>query len=152
MNPRDLRIVKKPTVPTEAELQRQAVQRLANSVESEAHWAQILKTAESPESRAELERVVGPMLPFRRAAVCTTPDCASGLPGLWQPVLVVRSPLAPDPAWVPIELHLCETCKNEATLEDFLTAGIWAQILDQFDATTPPPIRRLTTLSWDRVH
>lgn len=151
MKPSDLRIVKKPTAPTEADLERQAVQRLANSVESEAHWAQILKTAGETE-RTELERVVGPMLAFRRAAVCTTPDCDSGQPGMWQPVLIIQAPQVPEKAWVPIELKLCETCKNEAQLSDFLTDGIWRQVLDQCAATTIPPVRRLTSLSWDRVH
>lgn len=151
MNTRDLRIVKKATQPTEADLERQAVQRLANSVESEAHWAQILKTAD-PDSRVELERVVGPMLAFRRAAVCTTPDCDSGQPGLWQPVLVIRAPQVPEEAWVPIELKLCDSCKNEAQLSDFLTDSIWRQVLDQCAATTIPPVRRLTTLTFDRVH
>lgn len=151
MNLRDLKIVKKPTAPTEEELQRQAVQRLANAVESEAHWAQILRDAPSPANREELERVVGPMLKFRRTFLCTTPDCDSGKPGLWQPSLVIRAPGFDATAWVPVELFLCETCKLDATLRDFLTDSIWAQVLEQFDPTTPPPVRRLTTLQWDRV-
>lgn len=154
MRPRgELQIVKKATVPAEAALQREALQRLANSVQDDAHWQQVLDSATSPESRAELERVVGPLLPFRRAAVCTTPDCASGLTGVWQPVLVVASPLSPTaPSWVPIELRLCERCKAEATLGDFLTDGIWAQVLAQWDPHADPPVRRLTTLTFDRIH
>lgn len=152
MSLRDFKIVKKPTVETEADLQRQAVQRLANSVQSEAHWAQILKSAPSEESRAELERVVAPRLPFRRTNLCTTPDCASGQPGDYQPVLVIRAPGVPEEAWVPIELRLCETCKNEAQLADFLTDSIWAQVLEQLAPTTIPPVRRLTSLTWDRIH
>lgn len=152
MKTSDLRIVKKPVVETEAELERQAVQRLANAVQDEAHWAQVLDSAETPEQRAELERVVAPMLRFRRAAVCTTPDCASGEPGIWQPVLVVASPLEAGQSWVPIELRLCETCKADARVSDFLTDGIWEQILAQWDALAPPPVRRLTSLTFDRVH
>ena len=152
MTTRDLRIVKKPSTPTEADLQRQAVQRLANSVRDEQHWLQVLDSASSPESRDELERVVGPMLPFRRAAVCTTPDCASGQPGTWQPVLVVTSTVNPEAvSWVPIELRLCEACKTEATLSDFLTDDIWKQILEQIESGWPP-VRRLTTLTFDRIH
>ncbi len=151
MKTSDFKIVKKPAAPTEQDLQRQAVQRLANAVESEAHWAQVLRDAPSPESRAELERVVGPMLRFRRQFLCTTPDCDSGKPGIWQPSLVIRAPHVAEPAWVPIELFLCETCKNEATLKDFLTDSIWEQVLEQMSVEAVPPVRRLTTLQFDRI-
>jgi hypothetical protein len=151
MNLRDLKIAKK-AAPTEQELQKRALQQWANRVESEAHWAQILRDAPSSESRAELERVVGPLLTFRRTFLCTTPDCDSGQPGIWQPTLVIRPPGVDTQAWVPIELLLCETCKLDASLKDFLTESIWAQVLDQFtDPTTPPPVKRLTTLEWSRV-
>lgn len=152
VNLRDLKIVKKATVPSEADLQRRQVQQFAERVESEAHWAQILKSAPSAESRAELERVVGPLLRFRRPFLCTTPDCDSGQPGLWQPSLVIRPPGVDTQAWVPIELFLCETCKNEATLKDFLTDGIWEQIIEQLADQTLPPVRRFTTLQWDRIN
>lgn len=148
----DIRIVKKPTGP-EVDLQRQAVQKLVANVVDDAHWQQILAAAESDASREELERVVGPLLKFRRAAPCTTPDCDSGEQGLWQPVLVVSSPLAPDDrSWVSIELRLCERCKAEATTQDFLTDGIWAQILDAWTHHQWPPVRARTTLAWERVH
>jgi hypothetical protein len=149
----DLRIVPKPAHPKEPDLQRQAVQRLASSVRDETHWAQILESAETEDQRTELERVVGPLLPFRRAAPCTTPECPSGQQGVWQPMLVVVSPLdSTNLSWVPIELRLCDTCKAEATMRDFLTDGIWDQVLAQWEATIPPPVRRLTTLSWNRIH
>lgn len=137
----------------ERELERQAVARLASNVVNEAHWQQVLASAETDEQRAELERVVGPMLPFRRAAACTTPGCVSGKHGIWQPVLVVLAPQALDaPVHVPIELRLCDACKAEATLDDFLTDGIWLQVLSVWPGTDWPPVRRLTTLQWDRVH
>lgn len=139
--------------PKQRKLERKHLQRMASKVQSEAHWQQILGSATSAESRAELERVVGPMLSFRRAAPCTTPDCESGKPGVWQPVLVVKSPIDPDtPAWVPIELHLCHDCKQEADLSHFLTDGVWQQVLEKWDSELPPPIKRLTTLQFDRIH
>lgn len=150
----NIRLVKKPApTDTPADLERAALQRLANAVVDEAHWQDVLGSAYDAETRAELERVVGPMLKFRRGAVCTTPDCGSGEHGIWQPVLVCRSATAPeqDSAWVPIELRLCDTCKASATLEDFLTEDIWRQTLSQWTAEWPPT-RHLTTLSWDRVH
>lgn len=146
------KIVRKPD-PTEADLQRQAVLRLAAQVKSEAHWEHILSSAETEAQREELERVVGPLLPFRRAAPCTTPDCETGKPGLWQPVLVVCSPIAPeDAAHVPIELHLCDECKATASVEDFLVDSIWSQIVAAWDDPTIPPVRQRTMLQWSRTH
>lgn len=142
-----LHLKEKPT-PTEAELQRHAVARLVANVRDEQHWQQILASAGEAE-RAELERVVAPMLPWRTAAKCTTPDCASGKPGIWQPCLEVRGP--DMLSYVPIELHLCDDCKAEAQLADFLTDTIWTQVMLAW-TNGSPPLRRLTTLAWDRVH
>lgn len=145
--------VGKKAEPNEEEHQRQTLQRLANAVRDEQHWQDILAAAETPESRDELERLVGPKLRFRRACPCTTPECESGDPGLWQPVLEVRSPMTPNaPAWVPIELRLCEGCKSDAEVQHFLTDAIWRQILHQWAVDDPPPVKRLTTLKFDRVH
>jgi hypothetical protein len=147
------RVAHKPDA-TEAALQRQQLQRLASQVRDEDHWRDILASATTPEQRDELERVVAPLLPFRRASACTTPDCDSGTPGMWQPVLKIASPIDPAAgAWVPIELRLCDACKAEATLDDFLTDGIWAQIMAALeDETVPPPTRARTSLTWDRIH
>lgn len=148
---RDFTITKTVT-PAQRELERQALQQMASRVLSEAHWQTILTSADGPQ-REELERVVGPLLAFRRAAVCTTPDCGSGEAGIWQPVLQVRSPLdVGEFAWVPIELRLCPSCKEEAQLDDFLTDAIWGQIMGAWADSTIPPVRRLTTLAWDRIH
>jgi len=134
-------------------MERQAVARLAAHVRDEDHWQQVLASAETAEQKEELERVVGPMLSFRRAAACTSPGCASGKAGLWQPVLVVASPQAPDdPSWVPIELRLCDECHEDAQLADFLTDGVWLQVLSAWSHRDWPPVRRLTRLQWDRVH
>lgn len=150
---RDFKIKKAPKTASERELHRQQVQQLASRVRDEEHWQSILASAANDEQREELERVVGSMLTFRRAAVCTTPDCDSGLPGTWQPVLEVRSPLAVDePSWVPIELKLCEKCKEDAQLANFLTDGIWSQILSAWDDPATPPVMRLTSLTWEQVH
>ncbi len=93
------------------------------------------------------------MLPFRRAAVCTTPGCDSGKPGLWQPVLEVRNPFDADPAaWVSIELHLCDDCKGEARVEDFTVPSIWGQVMTSWDPEMGPPVRHRTTLTFDRIH
>lgn len=150
-----MRLLKEQRTPAEDLIERQGLQRLVNAVRDEAHWQDILAKAETPESRAELERVVGPMLPFRKAGHCTTPDCTSGLNGIWRPVLVVRSQLTPlSESWCPLEnLSLCKDCKDEAQVEDFLTGTIQAQILAQCEeAGILPPTWRMTTLSWDRVH
>lgn len=137
----------------ERELERQAVARLASNVVDEVHWQQVLASAETDEQRAELERVVGPMLAFRRAAPCTTPSCTSGKVGMWTPTLLVASPQQPDvPVHVSIELRLCEDCKRDATLDDFLTDHIWLQVMGAWPRGDFPPVRRLTMLQWDRVH
>lgn len=133
-------------------LEREAVQGLASKVRDEEHWQHILASAEGTQ-REELERVVGPMLPFRRAAPCTTPECESGHMGMWRPVLVVSSPLAPeDLFYVPIDLNLCSICKVEAQVEDFLVDTIWSQILAAWQGEQYPPVRRRTTLMFDRIH
>lgn len=146
-----MRIVRQRPSPSELELQRKQVAALVAAVESEAHWQQILNSA-TPESREELERVVGPMLPFRRAAPCTTPGCDSGQHGVWQPVLVVGSPVSLEPSWVPVELRLCDQCKADAAVGDFLTDSIWDQILVNWPEPDAPPVRRLVSLQFDRVH
>lgn len=148
-----IRIVKKaPASDSAKELERQAVQRLISNVQDEAHWQQILASAGTDAQREELERVCGRMLPFRRAAPCTTPGCDSGEAGIWQPSLVVACPRTPtDPSWVPIELRLCDACKQDATVRDFLTPDIWSQILTAWDGPEPP-VQRLTTLAFDRIH
>jgi hypothetical protein len=135
-------------------LERQQLEKFAARVVDEQHWEDVLASCPTPETRAELERVIGPMLAFRRAAPCTTPECTSGDIGLFQPVLEVRNPITPDDvAWVPIErLRLCQTCYAQARVQDFLTDDIWQQILLAWDPSAFPPVRRLTTLTFDRVH
>lgn len=150
-----MRLLKEKRTPAEDAIERQGIARLVSAVKDEAHWQTILEKAETPESKAELERVVGPMLAFRKAAPCTTPDCVSGLHGTWRPVLVVRSQLEPtSETWCPLEnLSLCKDCKEDAAVEDFLTETIQGQILAQCnEAGILPPTWRMTTLSWDRVH
>jgi hypothetical protein len=139
--------------PPVADLERRQLQAYAAAVRDEQHWQDILASAPSEETRHELERIIGPMLAFRRAAACTTPGCESGKVGTWQPVLELRNPFSPDPiAWVPIELHLCDECKAEATVKDFLTPDVWSQILAQWDNDYGPPVHHRTTLIFDRVH
>lgn len=150
---RAIRVVKQaPAADSQQDLERQAMHKLVANVVDEAHWQTILATAETEEQRQELERVCGPMLKFRRGAPCTTPGCDSGELAIWQPVLVVAMPQEPDnPSWVPLDLRLCEACKKEAEVEDFLKPSIWSQILAAWEGPQPP-VKRLTTLSFDRVH
>jgi len=133
---------------------RGALMAMAAKVQDEAHWQSILAKAETDAQREELERVIGPLLAFRRPdTACTTPECDSGEPGVWQPVLVVANPVDPtDTSWVPIELRLCDTCKAEASVEHFVTDDIWRQIIHAWDQPQWPPVRRLTRLTWDRTH
>lgn len=149
----DIKIAKRQRSPSQDEMEKAQLQRFASAVRDDEHWQAILRSADTDEQRAELNRVVGPLLPFRRASPCTTPDCDSGKTGTWQPVLMVSSPTAiTEPSYVPIELRLCEKCKEDAQLSHFLTDGIWSQILGAWDDPTRPPVRRLTVLQWDRVH
>lgn len=152
--PFKVHISQKPSPVRLAAQQRSQLHEMAAKVQDEAHWQSILKTAETDEQREELERVVGPLLHWRKpSTACTTPECSSDL-GVWQPVLVVASPLDPEvTSWVPIELRLCEACKADAVLADFMTDHIWRQVLDAWPHNSvPPPVRRLTTLQWDRIH
>lgn len=145
-----MKIELKRDAPSDRELQRHALQKLASAVQDEDHWQQILQAA-TEEQREELERVVGPLLKFRRVAACTTSTCSSGKPGLWQPALEVLSPDG-SVSWVPIDLHLCDDCKQEATVEDFCTDAIWSQVLLSWPSDTLPPLRNRTQLRFDRVH
>ncbi len=138
--------------PADEELERRTLQRLANQVRDEQHWADILSKA-TPSQRDELERKIGTKLRFRRGLPCMSPECESGQPAVWQPSLECRSPFPSEgPSWAPIERTYCETCKGEAELADFLTDAIWAQVLHGWNPDLAPPVKRLTTLKWDRVH
>lgn len=144
---------------TEEELERAALARMASQVQDEAHWRQILSNADTDAQREELERVIGPMLTFRRALPCNNPDCDSTLPAIWQPVLVVSNPVTPeDQSWVPIELRYCDRCKRDAAVEDFVTDGIWEQVMAHWPTGSKeepgplPPTRSRSTLAWDQVH
>lgn len=154
MNPlRNFKIVRKPELTEVEESERKRLMTLASRVQDEKHWQDVLDGCATEVQREELERVLGPMLRFRRGAPCTSPGCSSGKHGIWQPVLVVRSPVdIESPSWVPIELRLCDDCKAEADVADFLTDSIWAQILTQWEKELPPPVRLLSQLKFDRVH
>jgi hypothetical protein len=133
------------------EEEREQLQAFADQVESEEHWTRLKASAETDDARAELERVVGPMLRFRQAR-CHTPLCDSGLPPLYQPVLVVRKRPDDPPIWAPIEIRVCAHCKDEMGVVDVLTDDIWGQITRQCIAGGEPiPVRLLTALSFDRV-
>ena len=49
----------------ERDLRKKTLQRLANAVTDEAHWQKVLEKA-GPAEREELERIVAPLLTFRR--------------------------------------------------------------------------------------
>lgn len=136
--------------PSDRELQREALQALANGVQDEAHWDEILSQA-TPEQREELERVVAPLLKFRRAAVCTTPNCTSGQPGMWEPTLEMLSPDG-TVSWAPLSLRLCDRCKAAASVEAFCTDAIWRQVLLSWQPDVLPPLRHRTQLRFDRSH
>jgi hypothetical protein len=135
--------------PTEWE--RERLQQFADQVDSEAHWQRLLKTATTDAHRAELERIIGPLLRFRQSR-CTSPGCESGLPAIYQPVLVLRKRPEDDPMWAPIELRLCEVCKAQMSARDLLVDDIWTQIIKQCVANGDPvPVRLLSQLTFDRV-
>lgn len=136
--------------PTDEQLAKQQLQRMADAVQNEAHWHEILKTASQAE-REELERVVGPLLKFRRTLVCDTPDCTSQKEAKWQPSLRVVNPDGAE-SYVPIERKYCDECKKSASMGDFLTSDIWTQILVNWPKDWQPPVRRHTTLTWDKKH
>lgn len=130
---------------------REQLQAFADAVEDEAHWQRLLGTATTDEAREELERVVAPMLRFRKAR-CHTPACDSGQLPIWQPVLVVRKRPEDPPMWAPIEVRYCDRCKDDMTVRDLLTGDIWSQIVRQCVAAGDPvPVRLLTGLLFDRL-
>jgi hypothetical protein len=142
-----LRLVRSNRVPPEDVAQLQA---FADQVEDEAHWQRLLATAQTDDSRAELETVVGPMLKFRQPR-CHTPECDSGEPPLFQPVLIVRK-RPQDQIWAPLEFRVCDTCRAKITVGDLLTVDIWQQIVQQcLAAGEPIPVREMTSLMFDRV-
>ena len=148
-----LKIAKRPKELDESEVERKHLQRLASQVPSEEVWAEVLASATSDEVRAMLVEKVAPMLSFRRAAVCTTPGCESGQQGTWTPVLACANTVDPSGlSYVSIQLKMCDSCKDEASLADFLTDDIWAQILAAWDYDDIPPSRDMTTLQWERAH
>jgi hypothetical protein len=150
----DSKITKRRKAPagTDTDGQFDVVRGYANQVTDETHWAQILAAAPSDEVRVELERTVGPLLRFRRAAPCSTASCQSLLPAVWQPVFVVHCTASDEPIWAPLEVHYCDTCKQEIRLADVMTDEVWGQILTKCQATGDNPRRWLTELMWDRIH
>jgi hypothetical protein len=123
----------------------------AAKVDDEDHWQRLLASAETDESRAELERVVGPLLPFRKPR-CHAPTCESELPPLYQPVLIVRKRPEDGPIFAPIEIRICANCKAEMTVRDVLSEDIWRQVVNQcLGAGEPIPSRLLTELMFDRI-
>lgn len=148
-----LKIAKRPRELDESEVERKHLQRLASQVPSEEVWAEVLANATSDDVRAMLVEKVAPMLSFRRAAVCTTPGCESGEQGTWTPALACTNIVDQSTlSYVSIQLKLCDTCKDDASLADFLTDDIWAQILAAWDPDDIPPSRDMTTLQWERAH
>lgn len=131
-------------------IERANLQAFADQVEDEAHWQQLLASADE-DRRADLERLVGPLLAFRRPR-CAAPSCDSGLPPVYRPVLVVRKRLEDTPLYAPIEIGLCKTCKAQMRVGDAITDDIWTQIIRQCVACGyPVPDRALTALTFDRV-
>jgi hypothetical protein len=127
-----------------------ALREMAARITDEASWQAILASAQDDETRAELERVVGPLLAFRHPH-CHTPLCESGLPPIYQPTLVVRHQAWGDPIYAPIEIRVCEDCKASMRVGDLMTSAIWGQICAKCDeAGEPTPTRILTQLTFDR--
>lgn len=123
---------------------------MAAQVRDEAHWQEILANAQDVATAAELERAVGPLLPFRNVR-CHSPLCESGLPPVYQPVLVVRHQSWGDPIYAPVEIRICEECKASMLVGDVLADGIWEQVCAKCEAAgEPTPTRLLTQLTFDR--
>lgn len=127
---------------------------MASQIQSEAHWDAI-KASMPAKNAEELEAVLGPMLRHRQAVVCRTPDCDSGQPPIWTPVLSVRSLLAPDgqDEWiVRVEVQYCEECHAAITVDHILTDDIWRQIVNDWPHQDrhSPPSRNKTALGWER--
>ena len=134
-----------------AEVEGAELVNYANQVTSEAQWQAILNNADSDETRDELNRVIGPLLPFRRAAPCRTPGCFGQ--AIYEPCFEVRASTVNEPIYAPLEVRFCEACKKEATVEALLPDSVWEQILAQCaEAGEPRPVRWLTVLNWNRIH
>lgn len=144
-----LRLVTSTSPPAE---DLEQLREFASQVEGEDHWSRLLASAETEESRAELERVVGPLLPFRKPR-CHAPTCESGLPPVWTPVLLVRKRPEDGPIFAPIEIRLCDECKRTMKVRDAITDDIWTQIIRQTVAAGEPvPVRALSQLMFERAH
>jgi hypothetical protein len=134
-----------------AEVEGAELVNYANQITSEEQWQELLGKADSDETREELNRVIGPLLPFRRAAPCHTPGCFGV--AIWEPSFELHSRNQTDPIWAPLEVRYCEACKKEATLDALLPDSVWSQILEQMsEAGEERPVRWLTKLNWNRVH
>lgn len=143
-----LRLVPKSQAAKEA-AERARLRDFADRVTDEAHWQAILDSAETPESRAELDRVVGPLLPFRR---CANKECESGDAGIWVPVLLFRCYLDGPTTRMTVQRKVCTVCREAITLDDILTDEVWARAIAAYlEADAAWPDRSLTTITFDPV-
>lgn len=133
------------------DFERAKLQRLADAVRDEEHWQQILDFDTRPEVQEELERLVGPMLRFRR---CDNVNCETKGRGIWRPVLLVRGwPEGPTDR-IEVLRKVCTDCREETDLSDLLTDEVWERAIDGFKRVGREwlPRRTLTTLTWDAVN
>lgn len=74
-------------------------------------------------------------------------------PGVWRPVLLLRSWPESPPARMEIGLVLCATCQRACTVDDVMSDEGWAQIVRAFVGFhKQPPDRDLVELTWDHLH
>jgi hypothetical protein len=133
---------------TDEDFERQKLERFAELVTDEAHWQRILADA-SDASREELERVVGPMLSFRK---CLNKECTSGEPAIWLPVLLLRAYPGGPTSRQMILGRVCTPCKDLITVEDVLTDDVWIRTVTSYtEAGKPWPYRPITTLTFEGV-
>lgn len=72
---------------------------------------------------------------------CTVKSCTSGMPGLYEPVILlwpvgITNKKGFQPASLTVEQHVCAACKNAAKPTNFLNSDLWVKIQKHFFAVT----------------
>lgn len=128
--------------------ERDRLKALASLVQSEAHWAKILKDMPTDDDREAMEQEVAPYLPWRR---CGNKACETGDAGVWVPVLLLRA-IPGGPTWrAQVLLKVCTACREKIRVEDVLTEDMRTRIAEGHEGSAKYPDWRLTTLTFDAL-
>jgi len=133
--------------PEERELEE--LKAYARAVRDEAHWQSILASTDKPEVREELERVVGPLLRFRRG--CAYLGCTSTEPARYEVFLSLEAENG-DKSLSDVHISVCHPCRGKLTVEDVVTDEIWSEVVQQaIRQGVYVPDRKKTELRFDAL-